>query len=65
MSIQLAIFLSTVLMGMVAFITYYVGKRGSNRLIKYIPAIAAAGISFFSIKLNFYPYESHAFEGIL
>jgi hypothetical protein len=65
MSIQLAIILCIVVMGLMSVALYYLGKRVSSRLLKYIPAIAAAlGIVFFSVKLNFFPFENHAFEGI-
>jgi len=65
MGIQIAIIISIVLMGSIAFFTYYVGKKTSRRLIKYIPAVATGfGLVFFYIKMNFIAYESHAFEGI-
>jgi putative Mn2+ efflux pump MntP len=65
MSIQAAIAVSLVLMGIMTLISYLIGKRVSNRLIKFIPAIISAlGMGFFYIKLNFIPYESHAYEGI-
>jgi LytS/YehU family sensor histidine kinase len=65
MSIQVAIFVSVILMGLSSLITYFIGKRVSSRLIKYIPAIATGvGMSFFYIKLNFIPYKSHPYEAI-
>lgn len=65
MSIQIAIILSIVLMGTVGIITYYVGNKTSEKLIKYAPAIASAfGLLFFYVKMNFITYNTHAFEGI-
>jgi hypothetical protein len=63
MSIQVAIFVSVILMGLISVTTYFIGKRVSSRLIKYIPAIATAvGMIFFAIKINYIPYKSHAYE---
>ncbi|MUK87928.1 hypothetical protein GMD78_05890 [Ornithinibacillus sp. L9] len=65
MSIGLVVVLSIVLMGGMAFLTYLLGRRVSSRLVKYIPAFASLlGLVFFIIKLNFIPYQVHAFEGI-
>jgi hypothetical protein len=57
MSILLAILTSLIIMGVISFVTFFVVKKVSNNLIKYIPSIAAAfGILFFYIKINFIPY---------
>ncbi|WP_078552006.1 hypothetical protein [Bacillus alkalicellulosilyticus] len=65
MSIQVAIIVSVILMGVLSVITFFIGKRVSSRIIKYIPAMATgAGIVFFLIKLNFIPYKTHVYEGI-
>jgi hypothetical protein len=65
MSFQIAMVIIIILMGVIALITYFIGRNVSYRVIKYIPAITPLfGTSFFCIKLNFILYHSHAFEGI-
>lgn len=65
MSIQLALFICLVLIGVISFVTYNAGKKVSSRIIKYIPVIATAfGIGFFYVKINFIPYQSHVYEQI-
>lgn len=65
MRFEIAVLVSFILMIGISIITYRLGKKTSLRLIKYIPAISTAfGIGFFTIKLNWIPYHTHAFEAI-
>ncbi|RXI96649.1 hypothetical protein DS745_23405 [Anaerobacillus alkaliphilus] len=65
MSLQVAIIINILLMGVASVIIYLIGKRVTSRIIKYIPAIATGvGMTFFYIKINFIPYKSHAYETI-
>ena len=65
MRFEIAILVCLILMTGVSIITYRLGKKTSFWLIKYIPAISTTfGIGFFTIKLNWIPYHTHAFEAI-
>lgn len=65
MSFKIAVFVCLILMGLVACITYYLGKKVSNSLMKYIPVFSfAIGVLFFYIKLNFISYKPNSFDGI-
>ncbi|MEK4485116.1 hypothetical protein MHH81_05875 [Psychrobacillus sp. FSL H8-0484] len=65
MSFKIAVFVCLILMGLVACITYYLGKKVSNSLMKYIPVFSfAIGVLFFYIKLNFISYKPDSFDGI-
>ena len=65
MSFKIGILVCLILMVFMACITYYLGKKVSYSLMKYIPVFAfASGIIFYYIKLNFISYEPSSFEGI-
>ncbi|TQR20859.1 hypothetical protein [Psychrobacillus vulpis] len=65
MSFKIAILVCLVLMGFIACITYYLGKKVSLSLMKYIPVFSfGIGALFFYIKLNFISYKPNSFDGI-
>ncbi|WP_093263661.1 hypothetical protein [Psychrobacillus sp. OK032] len=65
MSFKIGILVCLFLMVFMACITYYLGKKVSHSLMKYIPVFAfASGIIFYYIKLNFISYEPSSFDGI-
>ncbi|MEB1806050.1 MAG: hypothetical protein LPK26_01905 [Bacillaceae bacterium] len=54
MAYQLALFFGLILIGFFSWMVYQIEQNQSNKLLKYIPAIASAvGIAFYSIKLQF------------
>ncbi|MDE5413636.1 hypothetical protein [Alkalihalobacterium chitinilyticum] len=62
MASQLTLLYGLSLIGCFSWLVYKIEQNQSNRLLKYIPAIASAvGIAFYSIKLQFI---STGFEGI-
>ncbi|WP_391121026.1 hypothetical protein [Psychrobacillus sp. L3] len=66
MSFKIAILVCLILMGFMACITYYLGKKMSNNLIKYIPVFSfAIGALFFYFKLNYISYKPYSIDGIL
>jgi predicted tellurium resistance membrane protein TerC len=66
MSNLVGILLSIFLMVLSAIITYKIGERVSSRIIKYIPTISTGvGLIFFYIRINFIPYKTHAFDGLM
>lgn len=65
MSFKIAILICLVLMGLMALVTYYAGKKMSKSVMKYIPSFSfAIGVLFFYIKLNYLPYELNSFDSI-
>jgi hypothetical protein len=53
-------------MGVIACVTYFLGKKVSNSLIKYIPVFSfAVGVLFLFIKLNFISYKPNSIDSIL
>ncbi|MFF2752476.1 hypothetical protein ACFVR1_01815 [Psychrobacillus sp. NPDC058041] len=66
MSFKIGILICLILMGVIACITYYLGKKVFNRLIKYIPVFSfAVGVLFLYIKLNFISYKPNSIDNIL
>ncbi|MDQ0257236.1 dolichyl-phosphate-mannose--protein O-mannosyl transferase [Evansella vedderi] len=63
MEVQLSAVFGILIIVLVTFVLYKVGKSRSNKLLKYIPSIAClVGIGVFYFKLNFI---SVGLEGIL
>lgn len=66
MSFKIGILICLFLMGVIACITYFLGKKISNSLMKYIPVFSfAVGVLFFYIKLNFISYKPNSIDSIL
>ena len=64
MSFKIAILVCLILMGLIAIITYYLGKKVSTNLFKYIPVFALGfGSIFFYTRLKFISYPN-SFESI-
>ncbi|QFF98458.1 hypothetical protein PB01_06245 [Psychrobacillus glaciei] len=65
MSFKIAILVCLILMGIIACITYYLAKKVSNSLMKYIPVFSfAMGALFFYMKFSFISYKPNSIEGI-
>lgn len=65
MGFKMAILVCLILMGLMACVTYYLAKKVSNSLMKYIPVFSfAAGALFFYIKFKFISIQPNAFEDI-
>ncbi|TQR17478.1 hypothetical protein [Psychrobacillus soli] len=65
MSFKIGIIVCLILMSLIACITYYLGKKVSKSLMKYIPVFSLAiGVLFFYIKLNFIPYPPNSYDSI-
>ncbi|WP_391208533.1 hypothetical protein [Psychrobacillus sp. L4] len=66
MSFKIAILVCLILMGIITCITYYLAKKVSNSLMKYIPVFSfAIGALFFFLKLNYISYKPNSIDGIL
>ncbi|WP_144509312.1 hypothetical protein [Bacillus sp. FJAT-22090] len=65
MSFKIAILICFALMLFIACVTYYLGKKVSKSLMKYIPVFSfGVGMLFFYIKLNFISYKPNSFDSI-
>lgn len=65
MSFKIAIIVCLTLMCLVACITYFLGKKVSKNLMKYIPVFSfGIGMLFFYIKLNFISDNPNSFDRI-
>ncbi|MFJ8066365.1 hypothetical protein ACIQYS_17335 [Psychrobacillus sp. NPDC096426] len=65
MSFKIGILVCLILMVFMACITYYLSKKVSKSLMKYIPFFSfAIGVLFFYIKLNFISHEAYAYVRI-
>ena len=65
MSFKITLLVCLALMCLIAGITYYLGKKVSNGLMKYIPVFSfGIGVLFFYIKLNLNSYYFNSFDSI-
>jgi len=64
MSFKIALLVCLILMFLIAFVTYYLGKRVSANWMKYIPVFSfGIGVIFFYTRVNFISY-SNSIESI-
>lgn len=65
MSFKIALLVCLALMCLIAGITYYLGKKVSNGLMKYIPVLSfGIGVLYCYINLNFTSFNPNSFESI-
>jgi len=64
MSFKIALLVCLILMCLIGFMTYYLGKKLTTNLLKYIPVFSLGfGVIFFYTRLNFVSYPN-SFDSI-